>query len=206
MMNRNRSSASGEEGWVFMNRERSFSLRKWIRNPQERKLVRWAIGTSLVILVIVIAFISGEILYVAMSGTSPTIIRHLTHYYASFGSLARLGFFFAVSLYPIFFVLKRVSLFPSWLKQGVQFIAKLVRKWHVPVSLLAMAMVGIHAYMALVRGFELKGSYISGIAALILLGVLAYYGLLRYRKMDRNWHLILGLLFVALFIVHTMFS
>jgi MFS family permease len=177
-----------------------------IKNPKERKRVKIAIYSAILLV------IAGFIL-------TPTVILHyiplhtdnfvVFHQYV--GSVSRVGFLFAVAIYPIFLLLKnkkisKLEYKKIYVKKLLGFLAKITRQWHVPVAILAMGFVIIHAYLAILNGFKWDGGYISGILALVVLGILAVSGIFRYRKLDKKWHLILGLLFVTLFIVHTLFS
>ncbi|MDN4592799.1 hypothetical protein [Polycladomyces subterraneus] len=123
----------------------------------------------------------------------------------NFGSVARIGFFFTVSIYPVFLLI-RYRLIPSGLRPWWQRLSIMVRQWHVPIALLAAGVVTIHAYLALLNGFRINGVYLTGVLVYVWFIVLGLFGFLRYRGRDKQWHLILGLLFVVLFMVHAMVS
>lgn len=174
-----------------------------ISNPAERKRVKAAIYIA-ILLVIVSAVLVPKIILQYMPLHTDDFISF--HQYV--GSVSRIGFFFAVAIYPIFLLLKykKINKWRYNAKKILGFLAKIVRQWHVPVAVLSMGVVLVHAYLAILNGFRFDGGYISGTLALVVLGVLAISGVFRYKKMDKKWHLILGLLFVTLFIIHTMFS
>lgn len=91
-------------------------------------------------------------------------------------------------------------------KKIFTFLAKIARQWHVPVGILATGIILIHVTLALINGLKPTGAYISGITTFLILTILIFFGILRYQRKDKNWHLYLGILFVASFIIHTLFN
>ncbi len=91
-------------------------------------------------------------------------------------------------------------------KKIFSFLAKIARQWHVPIAILATGIIIIHVSLALINGLKPTGAYISGITTFFILTILIFFGILRYQRKDKNWHLYLGILFVASFIIHTLFN
>jgi hypothetical protein len=168
-----------------------------ISNTTERKRVTLA-------LFIAFAFIIGSFIVIQgwMLKQIPLHTRSYISFYENFGAIARIGFFFSVAIYPVYLLLKYKRL-P--LKSFFIFLAKIARQWHVPVGVISIGVVIVHASLALLDGFHWDAAYISGVLSLCVLGILAFTGLMRYKKLDKKWHLILGILFVTLFMIHTMF-
>jgi hypothetical protein len=121
----------------------------------------------------------------------------------NYGSMARIALFGVLVHYVLRIVLQRR--FPQswhWVKQGVVFVSKLARKWHTSLAVIAIGLIAVHATAAFLYGIKLDFHNISGLLALLVLLPVPVSGLLRYRKMDRKWHLRLGLAFAVLFLLH----
>lgn len=172
-------------------------LHSYIKNKKEAKWV----GISIVLAAVLIA---AGFIYIpsVLIHQIPPETRHFRILGKNFGSLARLGFFFAIVLYPVFLLLKSKNV-PAVAKKLFRFSAKYIRQWHVPIAMVASGLVTIHVYFALLAGIKWNGQYLSGMIAYLILGTLIYYGFQRYLKRDQNRHLILGFLFVLLFTLHT---
>lgn len=181
-------------------------LSRYIPNPKERKIVLF----SMVIAVILILI---GILYVALSYQT-LMMEETRHYKESFkqlGSISRIGFFAVIAIYPVFLFLKwkkikEIHFGEIKLKSILQFLAKWVRKWHVPVAFISMAIALLHGYLAILRGFKLDFTYIIGIVTTVILFFLMVMGLKRYKRMDKQWHLKLGIGFLILFMIHATFA
>jgi hypothetical protein len=179
--------------------------KKLIPNNQERKRVIITLIGSLILLTISYSLIPVILKYYSLH-TDAFISFH-----QYIGSLARIGFFFSVAIYPVYLLLKYrdfmdINFKGFHMKSVFRFLAKLARQWHVPVALLSIGTILIHAYLAIINGIKLNGGYISGFIALGLLAILSFSGIYRYKKIGKIWHLTLGLLFVTAFIIHTLFS
>jgi hypothetical protein len=174
-------------------------LANYVKNPAERKKVVIAVGIAGLLVLAGFVYIPDVLIHTVLLYS-----RVYSRVYLNVASLARIGFFFAVSIFPILWLAKS-SLIPSNLKKGTGMLARLVRTWHVPIAILSIGVVTIHAYMAILNGYRWSAAYLSGTLAYLLLWVLAFFGFLRYQQRDRKWHLILAILFVALFLLHTTF-
>jgi hypothetical protein len=175
----------------------------WVRiipNAKERKWVITALIVSLAMVVVTIWMIPKFLL-----PSHPLHTRGFSRLQRNFGSIARIGFFFTVAIYPAFLLI-RYRLVPSVIKKWWQRLVAVVRQLHVPIALMTAGVVTIHAYLGLLNGFRINGVYLTGMMAYVWLIVLAIFGFLRYQKRDKQWHLVLGLLFVVMFMVHAMMA
>ena len=173
-------------------------LAKYIPNPKERERIN-------LFLIMTVCLILAEVLYVYFyrNQLMTKDFRQYKGTFKQFGSIAQIGFYTALSIYPIFLLLKYKKIKEIiWLKTILQFIAKLVRKWHVPVALLSTGVVILHAYMAILRGFKLDFTYISGIITTLVLLPLLFMGLMRFKRNDRKWHFKIAITFLILFFIH----
>ncbi|MCE9754312.1 hypothetical protein [Bacillus cereus] len=181
-------------------------LAQYIKNPKERKRVM--ITFSIVVILFVVSFLFISYFY------KQWIIEDILVYKKSFkkiGSIARIGFFATVSIYPIFLLLKwkplKQIVFSSFeLKTLLQLIGKLVREWHVPIAILSTGIVLLHSYMAILKEFKWNFTYFSGIISIFVLFLLIFMGLKRYKKKDKKWHFKLAIVFLILFMLHATFS
>jgi hypothetical protein len=186
-------------------KKNTFLSRK-IPNSKERKLL------ISFLLLSVILVLTG-LLYISINHQE-LMSQDFRHYKGTFkqlGSISRIGFFAALAIYPVFWVLKQKQLKTLQLGQIqirplVQSIAKIVRKWHVPVGLLSAGIVFLHSFLALIRGFKVNFTYLSGMGAVIVLLFLMAMGINRFKRTDRNWHLKLAIAFLVLFMLHATFA
>jgi cytochrome b561 len=181
-----------------LSHRKSGFLANFIPNSKERERVN-------LFLVITICIILAEVLFIFLSRHQLMTqdFRQYKGTFKQFGSIAQIGFYAVLSIYPIFLLLKYKKIKGiKWLKTFLQMIGKLVRKWHVPVALLSTGVVFLHAYMAILRGFKLDFTYISGMITTLLLLPLLFMGLMRFKRNDRNWHKKLAIIFLVLFFIH----
>ncbi|MFZ7943524.1 MULTISPECIES: hypothetical protein [Bacillaceae] len=197
MININQSSQSAKKSSFFAN---------FIPNPKERKtIILFALATVILISIGMIAiFINRQQLFAQD-------FRHYKGIFKQIGSISRIGFFAALAIYPIYRLLKwkkikefRIQDFQ--LKTALQFLAKLARKWHVPVAILSFGIVTLHGILALIRGFKFDFTYLTGIASSLVLLFLMGMGLKRFKRTDHNWHLKLAIGFFILFMIHATFT
>jgi len=181
-------------------------LANFIANPKERR------RTNLFLLIMVgLILVEGLFVYFNRQQLMTEDFRHYKGTFKQFGSIAQIGFYAAVAIYPVFLLLKNkqikgIKLGAIELKTILQFAGKLVRTWHVPIALLSTGIVFLHVYMALLRGFKLDFTYISGIITVLVLLPLMYMGLMRFKRNDRKWHFKLAISFLILFFIHANLS
>ncbi|MFD3450392.1 hypothetical protein ACFDTO_38085 [Microbacteriaceae bacterium 4G12] len=181
-------------------------LLNYISNPQERRRIKITLGVVTILFLIGFSFISYFY--------EQWLIENVHAYKAIFkkmGSIARLGFFATLSIYPIFLLLKwkpikKITFGNFELKNILQFIGKLVRKWHVPMAILFTSIVLLHGYMAILKGFKWNFTYFSGVIDIFVLFFLMFMGLKRYKKKDGKWHLKIAIVFLVLFMLHATFG
>ncbi|WP_442602853.1 hypothetical protein [Paenibacillus sp. KN14-4R] len=133
----------------------------------------------------------------------------LTHAYKlkaafkSYGSNARIGMFLAIS-YVVFSLMIKKKVFGASekIKKMIILLLKWSRKWHIPISIITIALIAIHAVGAFLYGIKIDFSNISGLLALVALLPVPISGLMRHKKMDRVWHMRCGIAFFVLFLVH----
>jgi hypothetical protein len=132
--------------------------------------------------------------------------RSFKESFKSYGSLARIILFAVLALYPFTFAIKRRWL-DRWTfaKKIAINILKGVRSFHAPLAIAAIGLIALHVVGAFLYGIRLDFADVSGLAAAVVLVGVPIAGVLRYRRLDRKWHLRLGLLFAALFLVHAFF-
>ena len=186
--------------------KKSGFLLKVIPNPKDRK--------SFLLFIIITALLSLIGVLLIILNHQQLMTQDLRHYkgiFKQFGSISRIGYFFVLSIYPIYLFLKSKKIKAlQWrnfqVKNLLQFLAKIVRKWHVPVALLSTGIIFLHGLLAILRGFKLDFTYLSGIVAAIVLLFLMLMGLKRFKRTDNNWHFKLGIGFFILFMIHATFS
>jgi hypothetical protein len=123
--------------------------------------------------------------------------------FKNYGSLARICLFFVLANYVLILVLhKRIVNRWNTLKNGVVLLSRFARRWHTPIAIIAIGLILLHVVGAFLYGFKFDFNNITGLLALLILLPVPVSGLLRYRRMDRKWHLRLGLGFSILFLIH----
>ncbi|QRG68060.1 hypothetical protein [Brevibacillus choshinensis] len=168
----------------------------WIQNKTERI---WVYIALLLASFIVLGGIWQ--LYQYPGGTFHT--RAFKSVFKDNGSLARLAVFVVLAHYAILFLFKK-GLVERWdkVKKWLITASRLARKWHTPAALVALSLIVLHVVGAFLYGIELNFENVSGLLALCVLLPVPISGLLRYRKLDKKWHLRSGLAFAVLFFVH----
>jgi hypothetical protein len=123
--------------------------------------------------------------------------------FKNYGSLARICLFFVLAYYVFTWILKR-RMVDHWelLKNGVIMLLRFTRRWHTPIAIISIGLIVLHVVGAFLYGFKFDFNNISGLLALLVLLPVPLSGLFRYRRMDRKWHLRLGLGFAVLFFIH----
>lgn len=129
--------------------------------------------------------------------------RHFKEDFKSYGSIARILLFAVLAYYALIFVMKK-RLVERWsyVKKTVAMLMKLTRKFHAPLAILSIGIIALHIVGAFLYGFKMDYTNISGLIAAFLLVGVVIAGVLRFRKLDRKWHLKLGLMFAVLFLLH----
>ncbi|MFF2447830.1 hypothetical protein ACFVSW_12095 [Neobacillus sp. NPDC058068] len=180
-------------------------LASYIPNPKERR-------TILTCFILMICFFFIGIVVISLNHQQLIMqeYKHYKEFLKQFGSISRIIYFAVLAIYPVFLLVKWKGLKTiQWrgfqLKGFIQFIAKLVRKWHVPFALAATGIVLLHGYLAIMRGFKWDFTNITGILSIILLLFLLFMGLKRFKKKDNKWHLKLAIGFLVLFMIHATF-
>lgn len=95
----------------------------------------------------------------------------------------------------------------TYLKKTLQYLAIFLRQWHIPISILAFALILIHGYIGLHFGIIKENlnfilGYYLGILALIDLVILVISGIFRAANKAKNLHKILGISFIILMLLH----
>jgi hypothetical protein len=129
--------------------------------------------------------------------------RYFKEIFKEYGSQARLALFAVLAYYVLSYIVKKRWL-NSWdsLTKLVIRLIKITRKFHAPLAILAVGLTGLHIVGAFLYGFQWDFTDISGLLAGIVLVGVPIAGVLRYRRLDRKWHLRLGLVFAVLFLIH----
>ncbi|MBA2936878.1 hypothetical protein HZF08_01005 [Paenibacillus sp. CGMCC 1.16610] len=123
--------------------------------------------------------------------------------FKDYGSNARIALFIVVSNYVLAFIIKQGILGKfAHLKKGLVVLLRIVKKYHVTIAILAIALIILHTVAVFMFGFKWDFNNISGLLALIVLLPVPISGLLRYKRLDKKWHLRCGLAFAVLFLIH----
>lgn len=168
----------------------------WIPNKTERVWVY----SALVLAVVIVAWGCWQL----YQYPSPSF--HTKAFKSTFkneGSLARLALFMVLAHYFILVLFQR-GLVNRWnsVKKWMVVGSRLARRWHTPAAVVALALIVLHVIGAFLYGIELDFQNVSGLLALCVLLPVPISGLLRYRKLDKKWHLRTGLAFAILFLLH----
>ncbi|MCR8629992.1 hypothetical protein [Paenibacillus radicis (ex Xue et al. 2023)] len=132
--------------------------------------------------------------------------RSFEHTFKNYGSNARIALFFVLANYVLAFIIKqRIWERLDDLKKWMVTLLRFARSWHTPIAILAIALILLHVVAVFMYGFKFDFNNISGILALLVLLPVPVSGLLRYRRLDRKWHLRFGLAFAVLFLIHSFF-
>ncbi|MFL0266721.1 hypothetical protein [Candidatus Clostridium radicumherbarum] len=168
-----------------------------IANKIERKRVIY----TLILLIIVIA----ALLFMIFSNidiVTAINYRKLRSFRGLTGQIAAWGFGFSISMLVIRRIAKRIN--SKDIKMKLLSLARFTREWHVPISIIAFSVILLHAYIILSNGFILELRYISGLAALIVLGAQIISGIFRYKRKGIKFHMIMGISFIVLMVIHLM--
>lgn len=178
-----------------MNEQNAADRRSWIP-AQERKWVFAFLGLAVVL-------VACGLWKMLSEGSAGWHSRPFKASFRSYGSVARLLLFAVLALYPFMLAMKK-RMFDRW--TGVKMTAirllKGVRRFHAPLAIAAIGLIALHVVGALLYGIRFDFTDVSGLAAAAVLVGVPVAGVLRYRRLDRKWHLRLGLLFGALFLIH----
>ncbi|MFC5449272.1 hypothetical protein [Paenibacillus aestuarii] len=129
--------------------------------------------------------------------------RQFEHTFKDFGSNARIALFFVLAYYALLLIMKqRVWDGLGHVKKGLAGLLRFARRWHTPMAIIAIAFIVLHTIAVFMYGFKFDFNNISGLLALLVLLPVPLSGLLRYRRLDRKWHLRSGLAFAVLFFIH----
>lgn len=169
-----------------------------INNNTERVFVNIGIGILGLAFIIVILLMIGSI---DLSFIQP---RNLREFKKLCGNIALIGFSISFAL---FLVRKIVKLsFLKDFKKYTMVLVKYVRQFHAPIALVAGAFISVHAYFMLQRGLRMTATHLTGLCALILIGIQLIAGFFRYKRIGVKFHLILGIITMALMIIHWLIA
>jgi hypothetical protein len=185
-------------------------LKQWIKNSKERKLIYAAIIVAFVILASGFWTIEHRD---SLTINIPTDINHqhvhhmkspLEFYAKNKASLGRIGIFAAFSIFPLYFLLrlKKIKLGKE-IKALISKILKWVKLFHVPVAVIAFALITIHVIIMVFYEWKTNEVSISGVISYILFLTLGTLGFLRYKRKDKNWHYYLSFAFLCSMLIHT---
>lgn len=166
-----------------------------ITNKKERHRVFYSL-TILILMAALVAFLIIQ----SYAGLNIVNVRALRGLRGITGLAAAAAFSIAVGMYVVRRVVKRIS--AKEIKQKFLALARILREWHVPISIIGFAIVLLHTYIALSRGFRFEARYISGIAALGILAIQMLSGIFRYKRIGVKFHMIMGILFITSMCIH----
>lgn len=173
------------------------SKKKWIQNKNER---RW-VFVAMVVAVLITFYGLWKMFHFYPDGFHTRPFKFL---YKNYGSWARIALFFVLAHYVLLLILQK-RLIDHWttFKKWFISLSRLVRAWHTPIAIIAIALILLHVVGAFLIGIKFNFHNISGLLAFAVLLPVPISGLFRYRRMDRKWHLRFGLAFAVLFLVHS---
>jgi hypothetical protein len=175
----------------------------WVKNNKERRRILFAVMIASLILLVGLFFYIPHVVLIE----TPLHTKAFKHFIKRHGSLARLGFFFAIAHFLLHLCIKKFSLMKNeLLKKIILPVSRIVRGWHVPVAIFAIGIIIIHAATALLNGWEWSFAYVTGMLSILLILPLTMSGILRYKQLDRKKHLYVGVGFTAMFLLHSIFG
>lgn len=153
-----------------------------------------------VVVSLFILAVAAAIIIFLMTSNNIVNLRGIRKYAKDAGTVAEIGFFFAIAMFVIRRIIKKVDL--KDLKPIAVKVAKLTRDWHVPIAITAFSVIIVHGYIMLSRGSIYNFTSISGIAALSVLAILMISGIFRYKRKGVKFHMVLGISFIVLMFIH----
>ncbi|WP_298840829.1 hypothetical protein [Clostridium sp.] len=181
----------------YLNTNKSKAI---IKNANEKRLV----GLSIILATI---FIFCSFLFCTPAITKhlpiPSKICGLLDLILNFGSKwsAIVGIAFAMAWYVVTKIIKKAKSKNENSKKIIITFAKIARRFHVPIAILALACALVHGYIAILNGFKLNIGYITGLFALIIFIVVSFSGIRRYIS-KHKLHLISSFSLIAILIIH----
>lgn len=166
-----------------------------ITNEKERKRVFY----SLIVFGIIIVFI-GFLILQSYFQLNVLDFKSIRRYGKLIGQTAAYGFGLAISMYVVRRIAKLTVV--NKFKKNILMVAKILREWHVPISIVAFSIILLHGYIMLSRGIFMNLRYISGILALLILAVQITSGIFRYKRVGIKFHKITGIIFIISMLIH----
>lgn len=94
--------------------------------------------------------------------------------------------------------------FLETLRNIFSIFAKIAQKLHIPVSLIAVSVIGYHVYLAFHTGWVWNLGYITGLIAAILLLIITITGISRIFNKNIKSHKFISFAFVIFTIIHVI--
>ncbi|MBN8194418.1 hypothetical protein JI667_20000 [Bacillus sp. NTK074B] len=180
-------------------------LSNTIPNPKERKRI-------IVYVALTACVVAAGITLIALNYQSSLLVDEDTYkgFFKQFGSVSRIIYFIVFCIFPVFQLLKwkglrRVKWRNLEIKGLVQEAGRLLRKWHVPLALLATTGVIFHVILAVMISFQWNFTNITGILTSMVLCFVVFMGFRRFKRKDGAWHLKLAVTFTVMFMIHASF-
>ncbi|SFL53659.1 hypothetical protein SAMN03159341_10738 [Paenibacillus sp. 1_12] len=168
----------------------------WI--PEKERV--WMLAAAVVSLIIMIAGIWS------MIHVSDSVLhsKRFEMTFKNYGSNARIALFVVLANYVLLLILQK-RLVDRWssVKKWIIKLWQSIRFLHTPIAIIAIGFIVLHVVGVFMYGFKYNFNNISGLLALLVLLPVPVSGLFRYKKLDRKWHLRLGLGFAVLFLIHS---
>ncbi|MBU3183090.1 hypothetical protein [Clostridium psychrophilum] len=174
-----------------------------IKNANEKRLVRLSI-------ILTTIFLFCSFLFCTLSITKhlpiPSSICGLLVKTLNFGSkwAAVIGIAFAMAWYVVTKLIKKAKSKNEPPKKIIITFAKIARRFHVPIAILALGFALVHGYVAILNGVKLNIGYITGLVALGIFVIVSFSGIRRYIPKHRL-HLLSSVLLLAVLIVHIIY-
>lgn len=188
-----------KRGYLIMDQVKGMKLAGQVYIPlKDRKWIFLAIGIAAIIVIWGLWTMLHYPDYVYTS-------RFFKSTFKNYGSLARICLLVVLAYYAFVFMIQK-RLIEKWkaLKSWAVTLSRFARKLHTPVAIIAIGLIVLHVAGAFLYGIRLDFNNVSGLLALAVLLPVPISGLFRYKRLDRKWHLRLGLAFAALFLIHSL--
>ncbi|MEI7024144.1 hypothetical protein [Paenibacillus sp. y28] len=164
------------------------------------KKERFGISVAFILAVLLVVWQLKDIVELSSAALHSKQLKHMLKDY---GSYARIAIFVVLAYYAFLFAMRqRIGDGIVYVKKGLSLLLRFARRWHTPMAIIAIAFILLHTVAVFMYGFTFDLNTISGLLALVVLLPVPISGLLRYRRLDRKWHLRSGLAFAVLFLIH----
>ncbi|AIY84340.1 MAG: hypothetical protein KIB43_13965 [Clostridium baratii] len=201
-------------------------MKKKLLPMQKNHLIYLLVG-------ILVAVCSAIFIYYSVSNNylinfNPKILKNFAK---SLATIAEIGFFLAIGLFILRFIIKNLnqkgvnildkvlnkvhidipkevqsefleSTILAKVRKILLNISKIFQRFHIIIALLALSIILLHAYIFLHLGFKWTIGYILGVLAVLDLALILITGIFRIFNKSIHAHKALGVIFIILMCLH----